>query len=164
MRGLALVALLLSWSSLTRAQGQEALPAAAAAAPVDTTRFGVSLERIQKGLRVTESREKEKQAGTALRLEFQVQVFGQAPKIDVLKGVDLFNGAVPGSAPSHRQFIEHVTPQIYRTPTMPLSAGLFWLANQVWEKSKKSRCEEEIEAYRALLMQGVNVAAPRCTQ
>jgi hypothetical protein len=32
------------------------------------------------------------------------------------------------------------------------------------EKSKKSRCEEEIANYRALIMQGVNAAAPRCTQ
>jgi len=71
---------------------------------------------------------------------------------------------VPGSAPSHRQLTDHVTPQIYRTPGLPLSAGLFWLANQFWENNKKSRCEEEIANYRALLMEGVNVAAPRCTQ
>ena len=45
-----------------------------------------------------------------------------------------------------------------------MSAVAFWLANQFWEKSKKSRCEEEIAAYRALLMQGVSVSAPRCTQ
>ena len=99
-----------------------------------------------------------------MRLEYQVQVYGLAPKIEVLKGVDLFNGPVPGTAPSHRQFIDYVTPQIYRTPGLPLSAGLFWLANQFVEKSKKTRCEEEIEAYRGQLMQGVSVAAPRCTQ
>ena len=130
----------------------------------DPTRFGVSLERIQRGLRLTETRERQKQAGTAMRLEYQVQVYGLAPKIEVLKGVDLFNGPVPGTAPSHRQFIDYVTPQIYRTPGLPLSAGLFGLANQFVEKSKKTRCEEEIEAYRGQLMQGVSVAAPRCTQ
>ncbi len=99
-----------------------------------------------------------------MHLEYQVQVYGLAPKIEVLKGVDLFNGPVPGTAPSHQQFIEYVTPQIYRTPGLPLSASLFWLANHFVEKSKKTRCEEEIEAYRAQLMQGVSVAAPRCTQ
>ena len=130
----------------------------------DPTRFGVSLERIQRGLRLTETRERQKQAGTAMRLEYQVQVYGLAPKIEVLKGVDLFNGPVPGTAPSHRQFIDYVTPQIYRTPGLPLSAGRCWLANQFVEKSKKTRCEEEIEAYRGQLMQGVSVAAPRCTQ
>lgn len=158
MRVFALTALLLGLAAPAWAQEPPA------EAPVDPNRFGVSLERIQKGLFLTESREKDQQAGTAFRLEYQVQVYGMAPKIEVLKGVDLLNGPVPGSAPSHRQFIEHVTPQIYRTPGLPLSAGIFWLANQFWESSKKSRCEEEIANYRALLMEGVNVAAPRCTQ
>ncbi|MEY4635062.1 MAG: hypothetical protein RJA55_860 [Acidobacteriota bacterium] len=162
MRVFALTALLLS---LAAPAGAQELPAAPAAeAPVDPNKFGVSLERIQKGLFLTESREKQQQAGTAFRLEYQVQVYGLAPKIEVLQGVDLFNGPVPGSAPSHRQLTEQVTPQIYRTPGLPLSAGMFWLANQFWESSKKSRCEEEIANYRALLMEGVNVAAPRCTQ
>jgi len=47
---------------------------------------------------------------------------------------------------------------------MPLSALAGWAAVQLWQKSKKARCEEEIEIYRALLMQGVSVSAPRCTQ
>jgi len=163
MRVLALLALLLSWSSPVWAQDAEPV-SPSMVDQIDVTRLGVSLDRIQRGLRVTESREKAKQAGHALRLEFQVQVYGRAPKIEVLKGVDLFNGPVPGTAPTHRQFIEHVTPQIYRAPGLPLSAAAFWLANQFWEKSKKSRCEDEIAAYRALLMEGVSVSAPRCTQ
>ena len=161
MRGLALVALLLSWSSLAWAQDKAA--PRAADAPADAVNFGVSLERIQRGLRLTESREKARQSG-AFHLEYQVQVYGMAPKIEVLKGVDLFNGPVPGTAPSHQQFIEYVTPQIYRTPGLPVSAAAFWLASHFLDKSRKARCEEEIAAYRALLMQGVSVAAPRCTQ
>jgi len=163
MRGLALVALLLSWLSPVWAQDAQTV-VASAADQIDVTKLGVSLDRIQRGLRLTESREKAQQAGNALRLEYQVQVYGMAPKIEVLKGVDLFNGPVPGSAPTHRQFIEHVTPQIYRTPGLPVSALAFWAAQQFWQKSKKSRCEDEIAAYRELLMQGVNVSAPRCTQ
>ena len=162
MRGLALVVLLLSWSCLTWAQ--EAKPAPAADIPIDATKLGVSLANIQKGLRLSESRAKEQQSGTALRLEFQVQVFGMAPKIEVLKGLDLFNGAVPGSAPTHRQFTDFVTPVIYRTPVMPLSAFAGWAAVQMYQKGKRAQCEDEIRAYRELLMQGVNVAAPRCTQ
>jgi len=164
MRGLALLALLLSWSSPAWAQDAAPAPPPAADTPIDATKLGVSLERIQRGLRVTESREKEKLTGNALRLEYEVQVYGIAPRIEVLKGVDLFNGQVPGSAPSHRQFIEYVTPQIYRTPVMPISAFAGWAAAQLWQKGKKARCEEEIEAYRAMLMQGMSVSAPRCTQ
>ncbi len=164
MRGFALLALMVSLSSPAWAQDSAPAPAAAADSQIDATKLGVSLARIQKGLRVTESREKEKQPGAALRLEFQIQVYGSAPKIEVLKGIDLFNGPVPGSAPTHRQFIDFVTPQIYRTPGLPISALAGWAATQLWQKSRKSRCEEEIEAYRAMLMQGISVAAPRCTQ
>jgi len=167
MRAFALLALLLTWPSPTWAQeAQPAPPPAdpAAETPIDATKLGVSLERIQRGLRVTESREKDRQTGNALRLEFQVQVYGMAPKIDVLKGIDLFNGQVPGTAPSHRQLIDFVTPQIYRTPVMPLSALAGWAAMQLFQKSKKARCEEEIAGYRALLMQGVSVSAPLCSQ
>jgi hypothetical protein len=47
---------------------------------------------------------------------------------------------------------------------VPVSAFAAWLAKWAWQESKKSRCEEEIADYRALIMQGVNVSAPRCTQ
>ncbi|MEO7157489.1 MAG: hypothetical protein ABI039_08015 [Vicinamibacterales bacterium] len=130
--------------------------------PIDVTRLGVSLSRIQRGLFIAESREK--QAGDGLRLEFNVQVYGRSPRIEVLKDLDLFNGAVPGTAPTHRQMIDFVTPEIYRTPGLPISALAFWAAQHFWEKGKKTRCEEEIANYRALVMQGVNVSAPRCTQ
>jgi hypothetical protein len=141
---------------------QDAQPAPAPDPPIDVTKLGVSLSRIQRGLFIAESREK--QGGDAMRLRFNVQVYGQAPKIEVLKGVDLFNGPVPGTAPSHGQMIEFWTPQIYRTPGLPVSALAMWAAQHFWEKGKKSRCEEEIAEYRTLVMQGVNVSAPRCTQ
>jgi hypothetical protein len=129
---------------------------------IDPTKLGVDLSRISRGLRLAES--KEKSTAEGLRLDFSIQVYGHAPRIDVLEGVDLFNGNVPGTAPSHNQMIEFWTPPIYRTPTMPVSALAYWAAKQLWQKSKKTRCEEEIAAYRELIMQGVNVSAPRCTQ
>jgi hypothetical protein len=144
------------------AQEPQPAPAPAADPSIDVTKLGVSLNRIQRGLFIAESREK--RGGTAMHLEFNVQVYGQAPKIEVLKGVDLFNGPVPGTAPTHGQVLEFLTPQIYRTPAMPVSALAMWAARHFWEKSQKTRCEEEIAEYRALVMQGVNVSAPRCTQ
>jgi hypothetical protein len=165
MRGLAPFALIALLA--TPCFAQDPVPAPAPAPPVnpdtqiDATKLGVSLSRIQKGLFIAESREKD---GDAMHLQFNVQVYGTSPKIEVLKGVDLFNGQVPGTAPSHNQMIEYWTPQIYRTPTMPVSALAVWAAEQLWQKSKKSRCEEAIADYRALVMQGVNVSAPRCSQ
>ena len=156
MRSLFFVALVF-WASPVLGQD-----APAANAPIDATKLGVDLNRIQRGLRLAES--KEKVAAEGLRLDFSIQVYGQAPRIEVLNGIDLFNGPVPGSAPSHNQMIEHWTPPIYRTPTMPISALAYWAAKQIWQKSRKTQCEEEIAAYRELIMQGVNVSAPRCTQ
>jgi hypothetical protein len=129
---------------------------------IDPTKLGVSLKKIQRGLFVEAARDKERRDG--LHLEFNVQVYGMAPKIEVLKGIDLSNGQVPGTAPSHDQMIEYWTPQIYRTPALPVSALAYWVGQHMWEKSKKSRCEEEIANYRAMIMQGMNVSAPRCTQ
>ena len=146
----------------TPAFAQDPKPAPAPEPEIDVTKLGVSLSRIQRGLFIAEAREK--QGGDAMRLAFNVQVYGQAPKIEVLKGVDLFNGPVPGTAPSHGQMIEYWTPAIYRTPGLPISALASWVAQHFWEKSKKTRCDEEIAEYRALVMQGVNVSAPRCTQ
>jgi len=144
------------------AQDPPAPPPPAEGQAIDATKLGVDLSRIKKGLRVAETREKLTTEG--LRLNYSIQVYGQAPKIDVLKDIDLFNGGVPGTAPSHNQMIEFWTPAIYRSPTMPVSALAFWAAQQIWQKSKKTQCEEEIATYRSLIMQGVNVTAPRCTQ
>ena len=164
MRGLVLLVLVACLAAPCFAQDPQPAPAPAPAPdpPIDVTKLGVSLKRIQRGLFIAESREK--QSGDAMHLEFNVQVYGQSPKIEVLKGIDLFNGAVPGTAPSHQQVIEFLTPQIYRSPTMPVSALAMWAAQHFWEKGKKSQCEDEIANYRALVMQGVNVSAPRCTQ
>ena len=164
MRALAVLAVILGLAAPAMAQDQEpAKPSPDDTPSIDATKLGVSLSRIQKGLKIAESREQRKDDG--LRLEFNIHVFGTAPRIDVIpEGENLVFGPVPGTAPSHPQFLEFVTPQIYRTPTMPVSALAVWAAQWIAEKSKKSRCEEEIANYRALIMQGVNVSAPRCTQ
>lgn len=160
MRGLVVLIVLAGLAA--PAPAQDTKPAPAPDPAIDAGKMGVDLSRIQKGLRFAES--KEKASGDGLRLSFSIQVYGQSPRIDVLNGIDLFNGAVPGTAPTHNQLIEFWTPAIYRTPGLPISALAFWAAQHFWEKSKKSRCEEEIANYRALIMQGVNVSAPRCTQ
>jgi hypothetical protein len=164
MRAFAVLAVIVGLAAPAWAQDrQPAKPASAETPAIDATKLGVSLSRIQKGLRTAETRQKTNPEG--LRLEFNVQVFGIAPRIDVIPdGEDLVFGPVPGTAPSHPQFLEFVTPAIYRQPVMPISTFAALAAKWMADKSKKSRCEEEIANYRALIMQGVNVSAPRCTQ
>ena len=162
MRSLVLLACLVFASPALAQDPQPQSPTPAPDQTIDPTKLGVSLSKIQRGLFVAAAREKD--GKEAIHLEFNVQVYGQAPRIEVLKDIDLVNGAVPHTAPSHSQMIEYWTPQIYRPQGLPISALAYWAAQHLWDKSKKSRCEEEIANYRALLMQGVNVSAPRCTQ
>ncbi len=131
--------------------------------PVDPSRMGISLERIVKGLRFEEMRER--RTDSPLNLEFQVQVFGTAPRIDILGDYDIGkDGPLPYGAPTHQDFLNHLTPQAYRSPTVPISSVALWAITQLMQRSSKSKCEQEIAEYRALVMQGVAVAAPRCTQ
>ena len=164
MRALTLAGVLLAGLAIP-APAQNASPAAPAApgAPaIDASKLGVSLSRIALGLRTAEVRQQQNPEG--LRIEYMVQVYGLAPKIRLFDDVDLSGGAVPGSAPTHNQVIDHLTPKTHSAPAMPISALAFWFSDWIWKQSRKSQCEQEIENYRALIMQGVNVSAPRCTQ
>ncbi len=138
-------------------------PAAGQDAAVDATKMGVSLSRIQKELRVSAAREQA--SGTPFKLEYQVQVYGTAPRIDILEDFDISRGApLQYGAPTHQEFLNHWTPQAYRSPRVPLSSLAGWALFQLVKRADKSKCEQEIAEYRALVMQGVPAAAPRCTQ
>lgn len=129
---------------------------------IDASKMGVSLDRIRRQL-VTESREMISADG--LKLDVRVDVFGQAPSLDFIpEGFNLTFGPVPNSAPTHREHIEFVTPQQFRSPAFPVYGLAVWAAQKLADRSKKSRCEQEVAEYRALVMQGISIAAPRCTQ
>ncbi|MGQ0732429.1 MAG: hypothetical protein ACT4QD_02105 [Acidobacteriota bacterium] len=132
------------------------------APPVDATKLGVSLSRIRRELGQLPT-SSERSGEDPMRLEFVVQVFGETPRIDLLRDFPLV-GPTPHGAPTHQEVLDFLTPQAYRSPPFPILALASWAAQQLWQKSKKQRCEEEIATYRALVMQGVPVAAPRCTQ
>jgi hypothetical protein len=140
-------------------QGTPASPAA----PVDVSKLGVSMSRIKQGLRVTES--SQTASSMPLKIEYQVQVFGAAPRIDILRDFNIGQGApVSYGAPTHNDFVTQWTPQAYRSPPASLSSLAGWALFQMAKQSEKSKCEEEIANYRQLIMQGVPMAAPRCTQ
>ena len=137
--------------------------AVTADAVVDPSKLGVSMSRIKKGLRVTESRQTG--SGTPLKLEYQVQVFGAAPRIDILQDFNIGQGApLSYGAPTHNDFVTQWTPQAYRSPPASLSSLAGWALFKAAKRTQKSQCEEEIANYRQLIMQGVPTAAPRCTQ
>lgn len=139
------------------------VPAASPETTVDASKMGVSMSRIKKGLRVTESRQTTSSA--PMRLEYQLQVFGAAPRIDILQDFNIGQGApLSYGAPTHNDFITQWTPQAYRSPVASLSSIAFWAVEKAAKRSQKSKCEEEIANYRQMVMQGMPAAAPRCTQ
>jgi hypothetical protein len=128
--------------------------------PVDVSRLGVSLDRIKREL--APARDEPTQDGP-MKLSFSVQVIGQAPKIDLLQGFSL-NGPMMYGGPTHREVLDVVTPQAYRSPVIPISALTSWAAQKLRQKTKKERCQEELASYKQLVMSGVAVSAPTCTQ
>jgi hypothetical protein len=98
-----------------------------------------------------------------LRLHFTVEVVGIAPKIDFLEGFNL-DGPLSYGAPTHQDVLGVLTPQAFKSPVIPISGLAVAAAQKLYQISKKKQCEVEIEQYRQLVMQGVSIAAPRCSR
>ena len=99
---------------------------------VDVSRLPLDLQRIYRQLHLTTVREER----VGLNLRYVIEVYGQAPRLVIFTKEDnLVSGPVPYGAPTHREFIEHVTPKEYRAPAADISALLRWLA----ERSAKGR-------------------------
>jgi hypothetical protein len=127
---------------------------------IDVSRLGVDVSRIQRELAQAEETES---SDSPLKLRFTVQVIGVAPKIDLLEGFPV-QGAIPYGAPTHQEILQVLTPQAYRSPTADFLGLAVFAAQKLWQYNKKRQCEAEIAEYRRLVMQGVNIAAPRCSQ
>lgn len=127
---------------------------------VDASKLGVSLDRIRREL--NEPPTSPGQDGV-LKLNFTVEVVGVAPKINFLEGFAV-SRAVPYGSPTHAEVLDVLTPKEFRSPVIPFSALAVWAAQKLSDKSRKQRCEEELAEYKRLVMAGVAVAAPRCSQ
>ena len=127
---------------------------------VDPSKMGVSFSRIKRELVQAQA---EDQDPNTLKLTFTVQVMGTAPRIDLLEGFAV-EGPVPYGPPTHREVLDVLTPREFRSPVVPIYGLAMIAAQKLYQYNKKRECEAEIEEYRRLVMSGVAVAAPRCTQ
>jgi hypothetical protein len=110
-------------------QVPEPPPAADAAAPtIDVTRLGLDLARINRQLRQAAAREQR----DGLNLRYIIDVYGRAPRIDVLdpKRDNLVYGPVPYGAPTHQQMLDVMTPQEFRAPVADFSSIIRWLSDK----------------------------------
>ena len=87
--------------------------------PLPAEERPVSLQRIKRKLA---------QLGPAqsslLRLDYYVEVYGRAPKIDVLQAFDVHSGPVPYGAPTHAELVSLILPPESPTPPLLPSPGI----------------------------------------
>ena len=98
--------------------------------------LGVSFERIKQELKETPPTPR---TSSVLHLEFHVDVYGKAPKIDLLAGVDLRpTGAVRYGGMTHQEFLDVTTPQGFKSPPADL-LSLFTAAIQQLVKKQENK-------------------------
>jgi len=120
--------LLVSLAPSARAAEGDEQPAASA--QIDVSQLPININRIHRQLRQTTVREER----DGLNLRYIVDVFGQAPKLELFTKQDnLREGAVPYGAPTHQDMLNMMTPQEYRAPAADFSNLLRWFQG----KSKK---------------------------
>jgi hypothetical protein len=100
---------------------------------IDVSRLPINLERIQRQLRQSTVRDESQ----GLQLRYVVDVFGQAPRIELFGNRDFsLTGPAPYGAPTHNEILQVITPQEFRAPAADFSNLFRWLADKA--KSDKS--------------------------
>ena len=102
--------------------------------PVDPAKLPVSLERIRLELAV-----KPATKTSGLKIQETIEVVGVAPKLELWdpETAKLATGPVPYGAPTHRDFINLVTPQEFKNYPMDINALIQWLLQHLADKTSK---------------------------
>lgn len=155
-----LAAVLVSAVATVPAAAQTAAAPAPAAAPaINPHALGISLSRISRRLAAESTARGE--GSSPLNLEFHVDVYGNAPQLRFFTGQDLVYGAVPGSAPTHRDMMMHVTPQAFRSPRGDFLSIVGAAAMYGAKKAQDWNYDRQYEVYRKRVEAGQNVPAPK---
>ena len=129
------------------------------AAPIDPAALGVSMSRIMR--RLMADSQARSQGASPLRLEYHVDVFGTAPPLRFFAGQDLVYGAVPGSAPTHRDMLDMFTPQEFRSPTVDFLGLAMGAAMAGAKKVQGWQYLRDLRNYQKLIESGRIVPAPQ---
>jgi hypothetical protein len=130
--------------------------------------LGMSFDRIKRELRILPP----STAKTPLKVEYYVEVQGLMPALPIFRPGELTTGPVPYGAPTHWDMMDHVTPEAFKSPTIPVSAiaimGIQMLLK--WEvarareerlaKKRQAEIDEERERQRRV-KESIVVAPPK---
>ena len=142
------------------AQTAPVAPVASGSAPaIDANALGISLSRISR--RLAAESQARSEGASPLKLEYFVDVYGSAPQLRFFTGQDLVYGGVPGSAPTHRDMMMHVTPQAFRSPRVDFLSLISAAAMFGAKKTQEWNYDRQYEAYRKLIEAGKNAPAPK---
>jgi hypothetical protein len=121
----------------------------------------LSLSRVQRRLLAAEVAKPSTAPG--LRIEEFVNVYGKSIAFDIMKDYDVKATAVQYGGMTHTEFLDLVTPKMYRQPTVDfisLAVGAAkWAATRAAEKRRKAE-QERIEE-EARRMRELGVAPPK---
>ncbi len=162
-----------SQPALVYAQADQSAPARPDASASATSKspglnydlLSASLVRLRREL----AEQPPSKAYTPLKLDFYVEVTAEAPTIMLFTPKDLAAaGPVPWGAPTHQDMLDVMTPQEFRSPTIPIGSMVLYGIKQLiqWEAEKAKRQREaeqrkkEAEA-RAKLLYGAPVPPPK---
>lgn len=94
---------------------------------LDVSQLPVNLNRIRNQLRESTVRDE----SDGLRLRYVVDVFGQAPRIELFGNRDFsLTGPAPYGAPTHNDILQLITPQEHRAPAANFGNLFRWLADK----------------------------------
>ena len=118
--------------------GSDDQPAAKSDKPaestIDVSRLPINLSRIQRQLNQSTVRDE----SDGLRLRYVVDVFGQAPRIELFGNRDFsLTGPAPYGGPTHQDMLQIMTPQEFSAPAANFGNLFRWLS----DKAKKDKSD-----------------------
>ena len=96
-------------------------------APQPAVRLSVNLERVKRKLAALPANDDER---SLLALNYYLEVYGRAPRIDLLEGFDTHIGPAPFGGPTHDDMRALWTPQEFSSPVADLGSLFNWLSTR----------------------------------
>ncbi|MBQ02949.1 MAG: hypothetical protein FI737_14845 [SAR202 cluster bacterium] len=102
----------------------DAAPQEGTVAPLQAVELPVNLERLKRKLAALPATDEER---SLLKLNFYLEVYARAPRINPLEGFDIHTGPVPFGGPSDTDMRALWTPREFSTPAADLGSVLGWI-------------------------------------
>ena len=97
------------------------------ARPLPAVELPVNLERLKRKLAALPATDAER---SLLKLNFYIEVYGRATRVNPLQGFDIHTGPVPFGGPDHAGLRDLWTPEEFSAPVADLTSVLGWISRR----------------------------------